>query len=106
MKKVTIYGEYELDDNGNNRAERVTLPAPFYKAGVNGQEDYTGVWVTGLYYGPRSGRCFVEDYSIWDDGHGAITGKIIREVSLSELLRIANHVGAFLPDCIPAPVIA
>jgi hypothetical protein len=106
MKKATIYSDTELDDNGNNRAERVTLPTPFYESEVRGAEDYTGVWITGLYYGPHSGRCFVEDYSIWDDGHGAVTGETIREVTLSELLRIADHVGATLPECIPAPVIA
>jgi hypothetical protein len=84
-------------------AERVTLPEPFYSAKAQGQEDYTGVCVTGLYYGPRSGRCFVETYSVWDDGTGRCQGDSISEVELSELLKIAKHVRADVPDSIPAP---
>jgi hypothetical protein len=99
-KQATIYsGDCE------ETAERVTLPEPFYEAEARGQEDYTGKWVTGLYYGPRSGRCFVETYSIWDDGKGRCTGEVIREVSLTELLTVADHVGAALPEGIPAPVV-
>jgi len=97
-KKATIHS-----DDYEQTAERVTLPKPFYAAKALGREDYTGVWVTGLYYGPHSGRCFVQTYSIWDDGHGRCQGESTREVGLAELLRIAKHVRADVPDSIPAP---
>jgi hypothetical protein len=94
--KATVY-----DYDGT---KRVTLPEPFYESSASGPEDYTGVWITALYYGPRSGRAFKRTYSIWEIG-GRVTGERYEEISLADLLRVADHVGAELPDYIPAPIV-
>ena len=103
--KTTIY-----DDNGN--ATRVTLPAPFYGtagAGPSGSEDATGTWYVALYWGPRSGRCFVESYSIWDRGDGQTVGTVVSECSPSEMLHYCDRVGVAAPegilDSVPQTVI-
>ena len=74
--------------------ERVTLPQPHYWKQARGQEDYGGVWITGIYSGPRSGRRFVETESIWDDGRhiGICVGTTFKEVSESEYLTACERV--------------
>lgn len=87
--------------DGDGNAERVTLPEPFYgEFGVrpSGPEDYTGSWIIAMYYGPRSGRCFLETYSIWDAGDGSIIGTRIEEVTKPELLARCKRVSCEPPD--------
>lgn len=73
--------------------ERVTLPQPHYEDDATGQQTYTGVWVTGLYSGPRTGRKFVRTYSIWDRGDGQTTGTTYRELDEAEYLDYCHRVG-------------
>jgi hypothetical protein len=82
----------------NDKHARVTLPEPFWTAKPKGPQDSTGTWITALYHGPRTGRCFVQTYSIWDDGTGRIQGYRTREVTPSELARFAARVDAGLPE--------
>lgn len=72
--------------------ERVTLPPPhFEKRG--GREDLTGTWIEALYAGARTGRHFVQIYSIWDDGTGRIVGTVYRELDVEEYLDYCRSVG-------------
>ena len=90
--KITI-----VDIDGD-RTERVSLPKPFFEApAARRPQDSTGVWITGLYYGPRSGRCFIATYSIWDRGDGVVEGAGVKEVEILELGRVADQMGAELP---------
>lgn len=73
--------------------ERVSLPAPHYRGKASGQQDFTGIWITGLYSGPRTGRRFVETYSIWQSSRGGTTGTSIRELSESDYLDYCQRVG-------------
>ena len=85
--------------NGDN--ERVTLPEAHWKGKEN---DGTGVWITGLYYGPRSGRIFIKTHSIWDDGRhmGINVGTRVREVERCEFLRACERTGATVPEQLEA----
>ena len=73
--------------------ERVSLPQAHYAAAARGQQDFTGVWITGLYSGPRTGRRFAETYSIWQNSRGGTTGTSIRELDESEYLDYCRRVG-------------
>lgn len=98
-ERVTLqdfYGNYQ----------RVTLPAPFYEASASGPEDWTGVWITALYYGPRSGRMFSRTYSIWDDGHGRNVGTRYREIDRSDFLHYCDLVGVEPPAGLQAEDVA
>ena len=78
---------------------RVRLPAPFYTAEARGVEDAgVGAWITGLFYAPRSGRCYVKTYSVWEDRRtGGCVGTRKREVSPGELAELCRRVGADVP---------
>ena len=80
-------------------AERITLPSAHYCQAARGFEHFTGVWITDLWAGPRTGRMFVRTYSIWQRAHndGRNEGYRIRELTLSEYLRYCDIV-----DCEPA----
>ena len=90
-EKVTIRNDYA------HTYERVTLPHPFYESSATGQEDYTGVWITGLYIGPRTKRMFVRTHSIWDDGHGRNVGTTYQEIDRSQMLEYCLKVGVEPP---------
>ena len=80
----------------------LSLPKPFFETKPTGREDYTGVWVTKLFYGKKSKRCFVETYSIWDDGRGKCIGYTVNEVRKGELAEYVKKVGVEMPDEIDA----
>jgi hypothetical protein len=73
--------------------ERVSLPKPHYTAAARGQQDFTGVWITGLYSGPRTGRRFAETYSIWENQRGGCAGTSVRELDDSEYLDYCRRAG-------------
>jgi hypothetical protein len=75
-------------------AERVSLPQPHYEAAAQGEQDYTGVWITGIFSGPRTGRRFVRTYSIWQRSHndGRCVGTTIREIDEAEYLNLCERV--------------
>ena len=78
----------------NGDHERVSLPIPHYTAPARGEQLCTGVWITGLYSGPRTGRKFVRTYSIWQrrNGHGVV-GETLQELNAAEYLHYCNLVG-------------
>lgn len=92
--------------NLQGERERVTLPTPHFLDGSHNSNAYnntgTGVWVTALYSGPRTGRKFVRTYSIWLRGNdsGRTVGTTYRELDESDYLRLCERVGCE-PD-IPA----
>ena len=81
--------------NLHGENERVAMPAPHYTAEARGQEDYTGVWITGLYSGSRTGRKFIRTHSIWErsPGDGRNVGTTYRELSESDYLSSCARVG-------------
>ncbi len=77
--------------------EYINLPAPHYEADTAGEPEYSGVWITALYVGPKSKRKFIKTHSIWQDGQSSnIIGTRIRELSESEYLDMCDKV-----DCAP-----
>lgn len=93
--------------NLNGDCERVSLPEPFWgdhDGGPTGGEDSTGVWYIALYYGPRSHRAFIQTYSIWDNGHGCMTGTAFSEIGEASLLHFCNKVGCEPPDITPTEI--
>ena len=85
-KSVTI-------TNLQGEAERVTLPRPQMECEVSGPEDWTGIWLTGLYVGPRSGRIVRRVYSIWQASDGGVTGKVYDEIDHETYLRMCKIAG-------------
>jgi hypothetical protein len=82
--------------NLSGEHERVTLPQPEYSASKSGQEDFgTGVWLTGIWRGPRTGRMFVRTYSIWASSRndGSNVGSRTIEVDESGYLRACDVAG-------------
>ena len=81
--------------NLNGENERISLPDPCYSAKASGQEDMgAGVWLTGLYRGPRTGRMIAETHSIWESGNsGRTVGTRFREVDTDEWLRLCGVAG-------------
>lgn len=80
--------------NLNGEHERVTLPAPHYESRACGQSNGgTGVWITALYAGPRTGRKFVRSHSMWDRGDGCTVGTTYREIDESQYLAYCERVG-------------
>ena len=76
--------------------ERVSLPAPHFVAEARGRENLsTGLWLTALFSGPRTGRKFARTYSIWQkrDGRGGVVGETYRELDEAEYLHYCNIVG-------------
>lgn len=96
-------GERVTIINLNGESERVTLPAPFWEGSVTGPAHSTGVWITALYLGPRTGRMFRRSHSIWDRGDGATVGTTYRELTEPELLTCCERVGTSPPDQVAAP---
>ncbi len=96
-------GERVTIINLDGEAERVTLPAPFWHGSATGPAHSTGVWITGLYLGPRTGRMFRRSRSIWDRGDGATVGTTYRELTGSEFLTCCELVGVDPPDQVAAP---
>ena len=88
--------------NLSDERERVHLPEPFFTAEARGQEDFTGVWITGLFYGPRTHRMVAKTYSIWDDGHGRNVGERYRELDTSLFLHYCQKVRIDPPDGLSA----
>jgi len=70
--------------NLHGEREYVTLPQPLWEDGVSWG---TGIKLQALYRGPRTGRRFIETYSIWEDRqtHGVV-GTRIYEAEESEWL--------------------
>lgn len=95
-------GERVTITNLDGEAERVTLPAPFWSGSASGPAHSTGVWITALYLGPRTGRMFRRSHSIWDRGDGATVGTTYRELTLPEMLACCDRIGADVPDAIEA----
>lgn len=80
--------------NLDGEYERVTLPAPHFTFPATGAEHFTGVWITALYSGPRTGRKFARTWSIWQsrNGHG-VRGETHRELDEAEYLEYCERVG-------------
>jgi hypothetical protein len=70
---------------------RVTLPEPHWEGRC---EISTGIIAKALYSGRRTGRHFVQTYSIWDNGRGGNTGEQFRELEESDYLKICEKVDA------------
>jgi len=70
---------------------RVTLPEPHWEGR---REISTGVIAKALYSGKRTGRHFMQTYSIWDNGRGGNTGEQFRELEESDYLKICEKVDA------------
>lgn len=76
--------------NLSGERERVVLPKPEYTADKSGLLDFgTGVWLTGIWRGARTGRMFIRTYSMWESPKkdGSCVGDRVIEVSKSEYLR-------------------
>ena len=82
MTKVTV-------TNLNGEKERVNLPEPHFDTHKSGEEDFTGIWITALYSGPKTGRKFAEIYSIWEHSQG----EIYDELTESDYLKYCAKVG-------------
>ena len=73
--------------------EYVLLPKALYSCRASGQDDFTGIWITGLYRGSRTGRMFVETHSIWAKcGSNGIVGTTFKEVDESTFLFYCSKV--------------
>lgn len=100
-KKVTVSvlgSEY-----GEQNFERVSLPKSIYESSKSGPEDFTGVWITGIWAGKISGRFFARTYSIWQsDNSGRCVGETYRELSKSDFLSYCKKTGTQVPDWVPA----
>lgn len=72
-------------DNLRGLAERVTLPAPLWEGRRNTS---TGVYLTAIYRGPRTGRMFARYLSQWD---GSV-GTTYAEISADEYLHVCRLV--------------
>jgi len=70
---------------------RVTLPEPHWEGRC---EISTGVIARALYSGRRTGRHFLQSYSIWDNGRGGNTGEQFRELEEIDYLKICEKVDA------------
>lgn len=82
--------------NLSGEHERVTLPQPEYSASKSGQADFgTGVWLTGIWRGPRTRRMFVRTHSIWasSKNDGTNVGSRTIEVDESGYLRACEVAG-------------
>ena len=69
--------------------ERVSLPAPQWEGETNWG---TGTKLTAIFYGSRTGRMFMETYSIWENHrtHGVV-GETTVEITESEYLTACNR---------------
>lgn len=80
--------------NAFGEKERVSLPAPHYTAEARGQSDFTGIWITALYSGPKTGRRFARTDSIWENRQtGGMVGTRIHELEESQYLDYCERVG-------------
>ena len=70
---------------------RVTLPEPHWEGR---REISTGIIAKALYSGKRTGRHFIQTYSIWDNGRGGNTGEQFRELEEADYLKICEKVDA------------
>jgi hypothetical protein len=70
---------------------RVTLPEPHWEGRC---EISTGIIAKALYSGKRTGRHFLQSYSIWDNGRGGNTGEQFRELEEADYLKICEKVDA------------
>ena len=80
---VTITNLYD-------EAERISLPktAEYDNDSTRRAEDHTGVWITGIWTGPRTGRHIGRSYSIWEDRtHHCNVGTRYRELDEEEYLQ-------------------
>ena len=82
MTKVTLTNLY-------HEKERVNLPAPHFDTHRAGQEDFTGIWITALYAGPKTGRKFAQVWSIWEHNQG----EIYEELDEADYLKYCAKVG-------------
>jgi len=82
--KVKVNGMYDGDSC------YLSLPAPMWE----GREELnTGVWLTGLYCGKRTGRMVARFYSQWVDHKGRITGESFSRIHLSDWVTYCDLVG-------------
>jgi len=87
---------------------RVSLPKPFWgdhNGSPSGPQNSTGVWWIALYFGPKSKRAFLQIYSIWNNGHGSVTGTVFTEIETSTLLWHCERLGIDPPNGIELDVI-
>ena len=85
-----------ITDPCTGQSERVTLPQPHWTDVARGPETLgTGVWATGLYVGPRTGRRFLRTESIWMRSHNdsRVVGTTYRELTVSEYLDVCRALG-------------
>lgn len=80
--------------NLHGDCERVSLPAPHFTTHTHGPENLTtGIWITDLYSGPRTGRKFARTWSIWQKRDGGIEGETYRELDEIDYLHYCTVVG-------------
>ena len=75
----------------NGERVRVTLPEPHWEGRC---EISTGIIAKALYSGRRTGRHFMQTYSIWDNGRGGNIGEQFRELEEADYLKICEKVDA------------
>lgn len=88
-------------------SERVRLPnaSEYVADDAHYREEWTGVVVTGIWTGPRSGRRFLRTHSIWQNRktHG-IVGTVYEEVDEERYLSLCDKVGIEPTNVTPTEV--
>lgn len=71
--------------------ERVSLPRALEDSTCKRYS--TGIELSAIYRGPRTGRMFAEFYSIWDNGRGECRGTYVREITTPEFIEMCDRCG-------------
>ena len=80
------------DINTYPRTLRTTLPKPLWEGEcIPANEWETGIFLTAVYWQPRSHRLIIRTYSIWAKPDGTIMGEQFQEVDPSQYGRVAGH---------------
>jgi len=82
--KVKVNGMYDSD------CRYLSLPTPMWE----GREELnTGIWLTGLYKGPKSGRMVARFDSQWVDQKGRMEGESFSRIYMSEWINYCEIAG-------------
>jgi hypothetical protein len=82
--KVKVTGFYDGDSG------YMSLPAPMWE----GKEELnTGIWLTALYRGKKTGRMVARFYSQWVDHKGRITGEYFSRIFTSDWVNYCELAG-------------
>jgi len=76
------------DLHGN--CDYLSLPAPLWEGK---KEISVGVWLTGLYKGPKTGRMVARFDSRWVDHKGRITGEYFSRIFICDWVNYCDLAG-------------